>query len=733
MSQPVVIIRPTLRRIGHGDKISAAVPCSIKAGPLPLRSCTAPTAMKTAAAFLALLALAASAHVAQNVHHKKVVADQKILNQQRDLLQLLVRVHQPNMYLEQKSLGDQWNLEAQLDSYSDNQVVKKYITMWKKNTLLPRGEIFSVLRDNHMEEAVALFDLFYFAKDYDTFYKTACWARDRVNEGIFVYSLHVAVLHRQDTKQILLPPIFEILPHLFIDARTIQQAFEARMQYAGVSSQQTRTVIIPTNYTRFPYMKANPEYLMSPWTEDIGLNAYYAYFHLFYPFWMKAERYGHTVDRYGEMYYYVQQQILARYNLQRLAAGLQEVEYLKFNQPIKYGYSSQLRYANGLELPTRPDNYYITDNYEFDKVQTIDIERRIRDAIDLGYVIKKDGSKVSIYEPQGFEILGSLISGTYNSVNYNYYGALYNKLRRLLSFAVDPNHMHGVAPGVTEHFVSVLRDPAYYQVCARVDYLFRRYKSKLDRYTVDQLAFPGVRIENVEVDKLVTYFDEFDVDLMNAIDVSSIEDGERLKIIARTQRLNYKPFTYKFTINSDKSANVMVRVFLGPKYDAAGHELNYEQMRPYMVEMDRFPYKLTNGQTVITRNSHDSTWVIKDRSSMWDHLRKVNNAIHNHEEMFIDDIAQYCGFPQRLLLPKVYKTSMPFVLFVMVTPYEGPMEVPQTFASCGVGFDVKYPDTYPMGYPFDRPINNWDFYTPNMYFKDVLIFHKKKGDLTINV
>ncbi|KAK7865573.1 hypothetical protein R5R35_010107 [Gryllus longicercus] len=711
--------------------------------------------MKTAAAFLALLALAASAHVAPQGPYKKVVADKKIITQQKGLVQLLVRVHQPNMYLEQKSIGDQWNLEAQLDSYSDVKVVKKYIDMWKKNTLMPRGEIFSVLREYQMEEVVALFDLFYFAKDFDTFYKTACWARDRTNENVFVYALHMAVFHRDDCKQIVLPPIFEIMPHFFIDARTIQQAIEARMQYAGVTTQETRTVIIPSNYSRTPYMKtANPEYMMAPFTEDVGLNSYYAYFHLFYPFWMTVERYGHTVDRYGELFYYVQQQILARYNLQRLALGLPEVEYLKFDKPVKYGYSPMLRYPNGMEVPTRPDYYYVTDNYNFDKVNVLDIERRIRDAIDLGYVItvsktaqhfllkldsntyfhtkllvQKDGSKISIYEQQGFEIFGKLISGSYNSVNYKYYGALYNKLRSLLATTVDPDYTHGTLPGVTEYFFTTLRDPIYYQACARIDYLFRLYKTQLERYTVEQLSFPGVRVETVETDKLVTYFDDFDVDLMNAYDVSSVEDGQRLKIVARKQRLNYKPFTYKFTINSDKTANVMVRVFLGPKYDAAGNEMNIEEMRRYMVELDRFPYKVTTGQTVITRNSYDSTFTMKDRSTTWDMLRKMDNALNNHEDMYIDEIAQYCGFPQRLLLPKVYKTSMPFVLFVMVTPYEGPMEVPQTFASCGVGFDVKYPDTYPMGFPFDRPIKEWDFYTPNMYFKDVLIFHKKNGDL----
>jgi hypothetical protein len=49
----------------------------------------------------------------------------------------------------------------------------------------------------------------------------------------------------------------------------------------------------------------------------------------------------------------------------------------------------------------------------------------------------------------------------------------------------------------------------------------------------------------------------------------------------------------------------------------------------------------------------------------------------------------------------------------------------KAFSYCGVGFDRKYPDDKPLGFPFDRQILSKDFYTTNMFFKDVYIFHKK--------
>lgn len=77
-----------------------------------------------------------------------------------------------------------------------------------------------------MDQAIALFDLFYYAKDFDTFYKTACVARHWVNEGLFLYSFSVAITHRDDCYGIVLPPIYEIYPYYFYSADTIQEAYK---------------------------------------------------------------------------------------------------------------------------------------------------------------------------------------------------------------------------------------------------------------------------------------------------------------------------------------------------------------------------------------------------------------------------------------------------------------------------------------------------------------------------
>jgi hypothetical protein len=98
----------------------------------------------------------------------------------------------------------------------------------------------------------------------------------------------------------------------------------------------------------------------------------------------------------------------------------------------------------------------------------------------------------------------------------------------------------------------------------------------------------------VDVGKLITYYDNFDIDLDNAVNVQVPEDGQYIDYRARQTRLNHKPFTYSIIVTSDKSTDVYVRVFLGPKYDYLGREYNINDRRHYFVEIDRFPYKSKN-------------------------------------------------------------------------------------------------------------------------------------------
>jgi hypothetical protein len=60
--------------------------------------------------------------------------------------------------------------------------------------------------------------------------QTACWAKDKVNAKMFYYSISVAVRHREDTRDILLPPPYEVYPFFFVKSDVIQMAEKYRMK-----------------------------------------------------------------------------------------------------------------------------------------------------------------------------------------------------------------------------------------------------------------------------------------------------------------------------------------------------------------------------------------------------------------------------------------------------------------------------------------------------------------------
>lgn len=114
---------------------------------------------------------------------------------------------------------------------------------------------------------------------------------------------------------------------------------------------------------------------------------------------MDGEEFHLKADRRGEQFYYFYQQLLARYYLERLCNDFGEIEGFSYDEPIPTGYYPSLRYTNGLEFPTRPNfiklheyfyNYgqraSFKSRYTYSYTFVLDFERRIRDAIDDGYI-----------------------------------------------------------------------------------------------------------------------------------------------------------------------------------------------------------------------------------------------------------------------------------------------------------------------------------------------------------
>nr|CAR85692.1 hemocyanin subunit type 1 precursor [Machilis germanica] len=677
--------------------------------------------MKTV--FCLLLALAASLAVPTK---KDVPADHEFLVKQREILKLLFRAHEPNISEDQVDIAAKFDIEANLDKFKEVDSVKELYELYVKKQLLHRGEIFNTFEDKHLEQAILLIETLLSANSWDTLYRTACWARDKVNEGQFVYALSVTVMHSDFLRGIILPPPYEIYPHLFVNSEVIHEAYSAKMRH--------HPVVIPMNFTG---TIRNPEQRVAYFGEDIGLNTHHHYWHMNFPFWW-SPHYDTKFDRAGEMFWYMHHQLVARYDLERLSNYLPEVEPLEWFKPIKSGFAPLTMYRKGGEFPNRPDNMLLHDLHDLKVHDVVVFEERIKEAIDRGFVYNKwIGEKIRLNNSiEGIETLGRMIEASRLSPDIDYYGSIHNLGHILLGEIMDPDHKFNLPPGVMEHFETAMRDPVFFSLHKHIDYIFKHYKDTLVPYKREELDFPGVKVENVEVDRLVTFFEPFDIDLYNALDddktVSDIE------IKARVQRINHKPFTYHINVESDVERKVVVRTFIGPKYDWYHQEVPVNEKRWEMVELDKFLTHIPAGKSVIERLSTESTVTTPDYESFRSLVNRVDEALKGNKEFIIDEEFRHCGLPDRLLIPKGNEEGYPVKFFVIVTDWEEDkvnQEVENhrygnVYSYCGTYGDRLYPDKKAFLYPFDRVIKDVNvFKTPNMFGKYVSIYHKDISEL----
>ncbi|KAL1123470.1 hypothetical protein AAG570_002550 [Ranatra chinensis] len=277
------------------------------------------------------------------------------------------------------------------------------------------------------------------------------------------------------------------------------------------------------------------EYRVSYFREDPELNDLFARWHMHWPSWFNPTKYGQPEwNHRGEIFYYFHQQILARYVLERYANCLPTVETLEWTKPIRAGYNPNLIDMKGNYMFTRPDHVNIKDFFPYGVSTTGKIERWLIDSTD---------SKAYV----------------------------------------------AFVSGATGNILTTMRDPVFYQFLQRMNKFVHRYKTSLPPYSIKELGCHGVKINSIEVGKLTTFFEPFEYDASYGLGIGPREDKEKLHYVASGVRLNREPFTMKFKITSDETAEVMVRVFIGPKYDSEGQKMTLEQSRLAYFEIDRFP------------------------------------------------------------------------------------------------------------------------------------------------
>ncbi|XP_005183087.2 arylphorin subunit A4-like [Musca domestica] len=483
---------------------------------------------------------------------------------------------------------------------------------------------------------------------------------------------------------------------------------------------------MPVDYTRDVNF-FNKESALSYFTEDVEWNSFWYYFNMDYIPNLNGEQFGLKKDRQGEYFFYVVRQLLARYFMELLSHGYGEIPELSFFTEVEHGYDPQLVNYNGVGYSSRK-NYYEYETYgNFDYMRDIiGFFKRVEDIITQGLFKTRDGKVINLRKPRSIEYLGNLMQG--NADNYDTYFATFWYLNAHMYFANINGKQTEVHPNVFLNYETMMRDPVFYMIYKKVNDVFFEFYDHIEPYKQKDLNFPGVEIDNINVSDLVTYFDIVDIDATNLLnDKMTFVDGKFVwdkTLLARQMRLNHKDFEFEYKIKSDKKQKVVIRAFLGPKFDEFGRVISLNENRENFFEIDEFYYELKPGFNSFNRSSKDFYWTTDDHTTYTELYKFFEKALEGEIELPLDYSEPHCGFPDRLILPRGWEKGMPMQFAFFVYPYTALGKPNAPNYSCGNRSGVRHIGDMPFGYPFDREIDEFEFFVPNMYFKDVKIYYE---------
>jgi len=446
----------------------------------------------------------------------------------------------------------------------------------------------------------------------------------------------------------------------------------------------TRRTQRPTRRTQRPSTTRHAEDAESYFREDPVANAHHSEWH----------RIG-SGTRWGEYFYFMHGQMLARYEAERLSLGLSPTRYFTVDQwdrMVLDTYNPRLGDTWGIRWPGTIDTSQM---------------HRMRRRVEM---LATNSARYFRGEDRGIDRFGGVFERGLHNTGH-----------------VQISQLTGRGRGVMASSVGAMRDPIFYRWHGYVNTVFLQYKNSLGPYTDTDLGFDGVRVVSSHVqpqwgdtDTFYTYRERTSVRLDS---LDAITPGTRMNV--EYMRMNHRPFRWNFVIESDLrvSTPAIVRVFMMPSMEGGNRAV---------IHMDHFYVELSPGINRVSREELDAPHLSKSRWS----LDRLQDSLMTGQMSQADFSWGGCGWPRHLNIPRGTEQGMPWTLVVMVsrvlTQDRGRL---RNWASnnhlawgyCGVRSGTgTVPDTRPMGFPVDRDFTDIDMLAggrENWNIKEVIIRH----------
>jgi hypothetical protein len=511
-----------------------------------------------------------------------------------------------------------------------------------------------------------------------------------------------------------------------------------------------RTLRLPALETRAPLkvvpstrgtapaeVAKDPELRLAWFREDPEANEHHDHWHVVYPTAGIEDPPGsgrfRLQDRQGELFVYMHQQMLARYDHERLAAGLGLVQPLaRYDDDLLEGYDP----ARGLAgFPpeftrqgrpiARPAGVPMADAFRFVDQQGQPREiprarlhtwgRAFTEAVSTGRLRERGGGTF----PVTIDAFGRAIEPSLTRAQSQDPGpgvadpAAYGNLHGLGHLLVS--QAGGAADGVMSDTDTAIRDPVFYRWHRHVDQLAYDWQERQPEHPHVEWAAP-VTIEQPEgtatrpgdsPDLFLFWEDAVPEAWEPGTGIDTLETRMERRPLRFAGKdvppdlpqveipyLDQRPFGYAVRLrnDTDEARHVTLRLFF------VSDEL-FDERRQW-IELDKWLHPLGAGEQGVSVRLAQQSAVIRKPG-----LKPPGPTQHSPRERDENTYCE-CGWPYNLLIPRGTGEGMPFWLVAVATDAAQDQVLESDCGSisyCGAKTD-RYPDSKPMGYPFDRPV-----------------------------
>jgi Hemocyanin, ig-like domain/Hemocyanin, copper containing domain len=423
-------------------------------------------------------------------------------------------------------------------------------------------------------------------------------------------------------------------------------------------------------------------------------------------------------DRQGELFFYMHEQMLARYDAELLSVGLDRVEPFgpdEWDEAIAAGYDPEEDHDFG---PRDKGEQLPGTALE----RLTPMQEKLATAIAAGELEGANGNPVPIDRTNLGEAAEATI-GQLHQLNARAYPGLHNSGHMRLAELSEPL-------GVMSNPVAAIRDQVFWQWHKFIDDISELWQETRDPFEFDDA--PDVLLRNSLNGDPQEPWASPDVILCRTTDLPQGKDpaelGEELfggdhwseapggsggaggvkpvdELVTTMASANFggnaihflthEPFSYfiRAENRAAETLEVTARIFIAPA--------DHAEDRRAWIEMDKFLVTLpARSKTVVHRPDSESSVIKRPVDHGPADVQSPNGT--SDQGSYCD-----CGWPYTLLLPRGTADGAEYRLLVMLS--DAAIDRVEAPAQCGsmswCGAVDRYPDARDMGYPFCRPFS----------------------------